>query len=371
LIKKNVEKKMLKVVLTGLIVGLVSPKLLASSPVFFINGYSDNYTPSVPVVDFFGSWKGAKKYQKASNAYANEFLQAGIKLNNFSVAAFYRYDYNLTMHSDVGEYRYTFHNNRDQLEDRDYVYDFYEQRLTSQGLRLGYEYVINDKFTSQVHVNLFASKKYQQRDISDGFLNGKTRIGDAKANYFFSEDTLYNFLEVDNAPTGYGASVDIALNYKSDGYELALSVLDLGHFVQWDKSPYAIGEFNVDHFIYNQDQVRDQRPLANLQTHEGNSNKKFTMHLPLRAKLSLHKQLSDSFSTAIQYNYNEIFNSTQVSLSHQTTDKLNFNTSYNFDTKGLGIKVQYAEYYIELITDDINLEYANAFSLFSGMEIRF
>lgn len=361
---------MLKVVFIALIVGLVSPKLFANSTVFFINGYSDNYTPSVPVVDFFDSWKGAKKYQKADRAYANEFLQAGIKLANFSFAAFYRYDYNIRMHSDVAEYRYTFHNHRDQLVDKDYIYDFDEQRLTSSGLRLGYEYVINENFSSKVYINLLSSKKYQQRNISDGFINGKTRLGDANANYYFSEDTLYDFLDVNNSPRGYGASLDIELKYKSDNYDLALIVLDLGHFVRWNKSPYAIGEFNVNHFIYNQDQVRNQQPLANLQTHEGSINKSFTMHLPLRAKLSLNKRLSERYSVAIKYNYNEIFNSTEVSLAYKVNDKFNFSTSYNLNTKGYGVKVQYAKYYIELITDDIKFSYANNLSLFLGMEIK-
>ena len=362
---------MLKVVLIGCFIGLISCKSIAKSPTFFINGYSDNYTPSVPVVDFFGSWKGAKKYHEAERAYANEFIQVGVKFNDFSIAAFYRYDYNLKMHADVGEYRYTFHNNRDQLADKDYIYDFYEQRLSTTGIRGGYQFAINSYLTSQVYVNVFSSKKYQQRDISDGYINGHTKLGDAKANYFFSEDTLYQFLEVDNSPTGYGASVDIELLYKREGYQLALSVLDLGHFVHWQESPFAIGEFNVNHFIYDQNQVRSQQPLANLQTHEGDIDKEFTMHLPLRAKVSFQKELSEFYSVGIQYNYNEIFNSTQVSLSYSATDKLNVSGSYNFNSKGLGLKARYRQYYIEMITDNVKLDYANNLSLFTGMEIRF
>jgi len=94
------------------------------------------------------------------------------------------------------------------------------------------------------------------------------------------------------------------------------------------------------------------------------------MHLPIRAKLSLHKQISKSFKASIRYYYNEIYNNTSVSLAYQSSDLFNFKTSYNLNTQAIGLKAQYSKYYIELVTDNFNLTYANSLSLFAGMEIR-
>ena len=366
---------MFKVVVEQVVALVVVGSLLASFAVtansakFFINGYSDNYTPSVPVVDFFGSWKGAKSYEQADKAYSNQFFQVGVQTKAFSIAAFYRYDYNLTMHPDVAEYRYTFHNARDELQDKDYVYDFFEQRLTTQGVRVGYFHRFNNGLSVKSYLNVFTSSKYQQRDIRDGYVNGISRLGDANANYFFSKDSLYQFLEVDKAPKGYGASLDFELTYTLNSYQLTAKVKDLGHVVKWDASPYAIGSFRVNHFIYNQNDVREQAPLASLNTHEGGIEKSFSMHLPIRASLGLQKTFEAGYRTKIEYFYNEIFNHAVTSVAYDVWEDLEIEASVNLRSAALGLKAHYKSFYVKLISDNVNPGYANSLSLYSGLEV--
>lgn len=337
----------------------------------FVNGYSDNYTPSVPVLDFFGSWKGAKSYAKADKAYANNFVQMGVKYDRFSFATFYRYDYNLTMDPDVGEYRYLFHNSRDKLENKDYIYDFYEQRIESYGARIGYQFEPRTDLSIASYLNVMTSSKFQDRDITDGYINGQTRLGDAQANYHFSEDTLYQFLTVDEAPKGYGASLDVDISYRvNESLQVNLSVKDLFHFIRWDDSPYARGSFQVDKFIYDDDGVLQQQPLADLMTHEGGARRSFTQHLPTRVKLDVEQYFFEDYLLALEYKTNEIHDSMTIRGGYVPFANSMVAMSYNLDTKAVGVHSRYHQYYLELVTDTVDMGYANSLSLFMGMEFK-
>jgi hypothetical protein len=337
----------------------------------FVNGYSDNYTPSVPTVDFFGSWKGAKSYKAADLATANNFIQTGAQYSKFSAAIFYRYDYYLTMHKDVAEYRYTFHNDRDNLLDKDYIYDFRERRLDSHGLRLGYKYKYSSKLAITSYINLHSSSKFQDRDIKDGHTNGKTRLGDAQANYHFSKDTLYGFLNVDEALQGYGFSLDIDANYQvNDDLKLEFTVKDLFHFITWDESPYAQGSFQVDHFLYDGQDVLQQKPLANLQTHEGGKPHSYTYNLPVRLSFSAQQTLFDHYELSLKYQYNEIVDALTVKAGYSPWTKTQFAFSYNFERKAFGLHTKYHAFYLDVITDKADFGYANALGLFIGYEVK-
>lgn len=336
----------------------------------FFDGYSDNYTQSVPVLDFFGSWKGAKEYHQGDRAYANNFAQIGVQYNKWSLATFYRYDYYIDMHPDVAEYRYLFHNHRDQLADKDYIYDFYEQRSNSQGLRLGYRFEPSDDLTVSSYLNIIHSVKFQDRDIKDGYINGKTKLGDANINYHYNKDTLFTLSNVEQNPTGYGASVDIDVNYKiADDLVLDVSVKDLFHFIRFTDSPYTIGSFSVGHFIYDQDDVLQQKPLADLMTHEGGEPVDFEQKLPLRVRAQLSKWIDNKYLLNVQYDTNEIDSSTTVKGGYQFTNNSQIALSYNIDHRSIGLHSRYNTFYFNLVTDNPDFKYANSLSLFMGFTV--
>ena len=350
---------------------LASLQVNADTYTLFANGYTDNYTPSVPVVDFFGSWKGAKAYNEGSKAIANNFFQIGVQYEALSFAIFYRYDYYLTMHPDVAEYRYTFHNDRDNLQDRDYIYDFKEQRLTTQGIRVGYNYRYNNRITFNSYINVLYSSKFQERDIQNGYINGITRIGDADADYYFSEDTLYGFLTVDEPPEGYGASLDFDLIYRiNHTLTVDLNVKDAFHFVTWEESPYAKGNFQVDQFYYDDQDVLQQNPLTNLYTHEGSEQHSFTQHLPVRIDLSLEQIIAQKFDLTVKYQYNEVMDSVSIKGGYSPFAESNVAVSYNLQRSALGLHGKYRSFYCDIMFDDVDFGYANSLSLFLGYEVR-
>ena len=342
-----------------------------SSYTFFLNASTDNYTPSVPTVDFFGkNWKGAKSYKEADRAYANNILEFGIDSGKYSISAFYRFDYNIKMDPEVAEYRYLFHNFRDTLGDRDFTYDFYEQRLFAYGTKLGYQFDTWQGLTVKTSLNLLASNHYELRDVRDGFINGETQLGNGFASYFFSKDRLYDFLEVDSAPTGYGASLDIDINYQSGNWHFDLSVLDIGHFIEWDDSPYAIGEANVAGFEYDEDNVLQQLPIANLDTHEGGEVKGFTFRLPLRAYFTAAYAVTDSLSVSAKAIYNEIYNSAEIAAQYQFNDDWAVGTSYNLRKRSVGIDLQYGGFYLHFEADDVDPAMANSLGLATGYRVK-
>jgi len=342
----------------------------ASDYTLFFDGYSDNYTQSVPVLDFFGSWKGAKQYQEGDSAYANNFAQIGVQYQKFSFATFYRYDYYIDMHPDVAEYRYLFHNKRDQLADKDYIYDFTEQRSTSKGLRLGYRFEPSDDLTINTYLNIIHSVKFQVRDISDGYVNGKTKLGDATIDYRFNQDTLFKLSEVQDKPTGYGASLDFDITYKVlDDLTLDVSVKDLFHFIHFDQSPYSIGSFSVNNFVYDEQNVLQQQPLANLKTHEGGEPRSFTQRLPTRLRTGITKQFGERYLMGMQYNTNEIDSSITLQGGYQPTSDSKLVLSYNIDHQAIGLHTRYHSFYFDLITDKVDFKYANSLSLFMGFKV--
>ena len=342
----------------------------ASAYTLFANGYSDSYTPSVPTVDFFGAWKNAKSYQKADKAFTNNFFQLGVKYQTLSFALFYRYDYSLTMHPDVAEYRYTFHTDRDNLQDRDYTYNFKEQRTTSHGARVGYTYQYNSKLAITSHINLIYSSKFQDRSIQDGYINGKTRLGDANANYHFSKDSLYQFLVVDEPPDGFGASLDFDINYQvNNALKVDISVIDAFHFITWNESPFAIGSFQVDHFIYDGQNVLQQQPLSNLQTHEGNQKHSFTQHLPMRITLNAEHRLGDRFTLSVQYQHHEIMDSYSMKGGYLPFADSKIAVSYNLQREALGLHAKYRNFYCDVSVDNTDFTYANSLSVFLGFEL--
>jgi hypothetical protein len=367
-----VRKKTVKASIVALFISsatLASLQVNAETYTLFANGYSDNYTPSVPVVDFFGSWKGAKEYNEGSKAIANNFFQIGVQYEALSFAIFYRYDYYLTMHPDVAEYRYTFHNDRDNLQDRDYIYDFKEQRLTTQGIRVGYNYQYNNKLTVTSYLNVLYSSKFQERDIQNGYINGKTSLGDADADYHFSEDTLYGFLTVDDVPQGYGASLDFDVSYQINNItRVDLNVKDAFHFVTWEESPYAQGNFQVDDFYYDSQDVLQQNPLTNLYTHEGSEQHSFTQHLPVRIDLSV-EQIIAKFDLSVKYQYNEVMDSVSIKGGYSPFAESNVAISYNFQRSALGLHSKYRTFYLDIMFDDVDFGYANSLSLFLGFEV--
>ena len=335
----------------------------------FMNGYSDNYTPSVPVADFFGSWKGAKSYKRADRAYANEFVQLGVKTNSYSISLFYRYDYNVEMHPDVAEYRYTFHNNRDALEDRDYIYKLYEQRLTSHGIRLGYSHSFKNTLDFNVFVNILTSNKFQQREIKNGHQNGLTQLGDADTRYYFSEDTLYKLVDTPDSSRGYGASLDLYLKYKLYTYDLFAEVKDIGHFIHWSDSPYAIGQFGFDKYSYDANHVRNQQPLANINTSEGGKKRDFTINLPLRANLGIRKNFDSGFNFGGRYCYNEIYNHSVIDIGYNFANGTVIESGFNLRTHAISLYGKHNGYFVKLLTDDLKLGYANHLSIFAGIEV--
>lgn len=337
----------------------------------FFDGYSDNYTESVPVVDFLGSWKGAKEYNKGDRAFSNSFTQMGVQYSQFSFATFYRYDYYLQMNPDVGEYRYLFHNKRDQLENKDYVYDFQEQRSTAFGLRFGYRTQASERTSLAVYTNFFYSGKFQVRDVRDGYINGKTRRGDGQVDYHFSRDTLFNLLEVQETPDGYGASLDFDIRYQiSPNLLLDLSVKDLFHFIYFEQSPYAIGAFHENAFLYNDQNVLQQQPQVNIKTHEGGDNRSYTQRLPLRVSASLSQYFNHNYLVGVEYTSNEIFDSVTLKCGYKLGHNSELEFSYNLNSEAIGIHGSYRSFYFGLLTDTQRVGYANNLSVFVGLSVR-
>lgn len=331
---------------------------------------SDNYTPSVPVFDFFGSWKGAESYNQADHAYANHKAEIGVRYETWSFGLFARLDYYLEMHPEVGEYRYLFHNARDQLQDKNYVYDFYEQRLATGGFRLGYQLPLPEEFEHiQVSgsLNLLHSTIFQNRDVRNGYINGKTRLGDGDVLYHFNEDTLFTLLDVENSPKGYGGSLDIAVNYKYDWrWSFGFEAKDLFHFVRFKESPFASGTLRYNEFYLDEDGVRDQTPLVDLYTHEAGNYDDFEMNLPERLKLYVNYRFK--YKWAIQANALKIGDNHYYSLKTSYIPKRGHSYAISVEptTKSIGVHYGIKNLELALTTDDLNINKANRLNAYIG-----
>ncbi|WP_199608813.1 hypothetical protein [Flocculibacter collagenilyticus] len=353
------------------ITSVVSMDVTASKSeyTFFVNGYSDNYTPSVPVVDFSGSWKGAKTFERADVAYTNNLFQIGVANSTYSFAAVYRYDYALSMNPDVSEYRFNRHNSIKENLDRDFIADLHEQRLTTYGFRLGYTYDRQANWSVTTYLNVLQSNKFQDRLIYDGTIHGITQLGNASANYHFDEDTLYKFLDVESAPSGYGGSLDIDFTYfLTPDSALIVNIKDLFHFITFKNSPYAIGEFNVNQMYYDESDVLQQTPAVNFQTHESaEGGHQFTQHMPTRVAVTYEQRFFEHYTAKLIYKSNEIFNSMALMGAWNITPDANVAVSYNIDTQAVGLHTEYHNFYIDILSDNTDYSYANSLSLFVGL----
>lgn len=331
---------------------------------------SDNYTPAVPVNDFFGSWKGAKSFKAADSAYANHIAEFGVNYDQWSFGVFARLDYYIDMHPEVGEYRYLFHNARDQLEDKNYVYDFSEQRLVSEGIRIGYTFALPEDYEHikiSTSLNLLHSSIFQNREISDGYINGKTRLGDADAVYHFNEDTLYTLLNVPKTPNGYGAALDLALSYKySWRLIFGVEAKDLFHFVRFDESPYARGNFRFNDYFFDKNDIRNQLPLIDLVTHESGNYESFTMNLPERVRVFANYRLKYKWSieaSVLNINNDNFYT---VKTTYIPKRGVSYGVSIEPKTSSIGFHYANQNFEASLVSDDIKYSYANRINLYLG-----
>lgn len=174
----------------------------------------------VPVYEMANGW--GSQLRDGDYAYADARLLTALEWQGWRIGYEVRQYYNLTFSEDTARFYFNTENNISSPDF--YNLDLQVQALTATGIRAGKRWQLQG-LTIMPQVTLYRVTAFQFGELS-GRAQGNNGLSvSALLDYHYDEDKILNHQA--DVGLGQGGSVDLALAYEHDGWQLALHLQDL------------------------------------------------------------------------------------------------------------------------------------------------
>jgi len=175
-------------------------------------------------------------------SYTHNQWVVGVRKGPWELGLLTRYDYIAEYTADAALIAFA---NEAETEVPNGLYDI-NVRLNhsrSNGLRFGYTHSFSEELNVKLQISALAANEIIDGTLvgNIGFIDDEVNEGALAVDYRFTDDLL--FLRAVDKPTGYGASLDLIVNWQAtDELAFEFSAYDAASRIWWDDLPGTIAD---------------------------------------------------------------------------------------------------------------------------------
>jgi len=206
---------------------------------FFVSADVHASSDPVSVSDMISGWDGG--FTPGDYAFADGRTVNGVHINGWQVSVEKRWYYYLSFSEDMSVFYYNMEH--DLTSDEQLDLELEVQSFKADGIRFGREFNFSD-FKITPSLALYQASEYQFGKLHGVSLAGSGASASATLDYHFDEDKILEYPVSDTQ--GYGASLDIAVNYQGfDGWNLNLQLNDIANRWLFEDAGFTTGCVNI------------------------------------------------------------------------------------------------------------------------------
>jgi hypothetical protein len=232
---------------------------------------SESYSESFSLLDLYEDdpsfvKKGRSLYSHTELNMEYRFSFDQLKAHSYLIGYFKRYDYQARHSNGAAELYYV---SQHEFEGEALALDLELKfdTLSSQGLRLGYQWNFNRNARWLVYLDIGQSEQLMSANV-DGYLeqdptdsaSGNSLAGDIYLDYYFQQDPIYS--RSVNPAKGQVFAVSSQLDFNTDISRHHILLKDLYFLARWPNAPYTQNEINSQRVQTRDDGSFNIRPLG-------------------------------------------------------------------------------------------------------------
>ena len=326
---------------------------------------ADVYSEPLSIHSFTSNWRGTP-LKAGDKAFAQGKMELRQEQNAFQYGIVWQYDYLLHFTPDTAKLYYQIQNDLPLTPNSKYDLLIKANHIESEGFRFGYTFELNPNWQLNAGINILKGRKLLQGDFSGfGQTNSSQNSKDllntvnnlqANIDYNYSNPALKEkTLGWDpDAPTGYGASIDMMLTgLITPELKFIFAMNNLYGQMWWEKVPNTRYDLNYE---------LNRLPHFDV-TGQLSEKSNFTQKLPYRIDSSLTYQPNQSpWSASASVYANELMELWELSGYRDVSGyKLGLHTEPQTHT--FGVSIAKKNFGIQYMTDDLNTNHAKRMSL--------
>lgn len=286
-------------------------------------------------------------------------MEIGVAMNQWQIGLIKRHDYYYEFNSDTARLLHHIENRILLTPGEQYDLKLSVNSLIAEGLRLAYQYTVNDFKLS------LAFSYLDSRDFTDGTLAGTADVLTDKdydlqfdVDYLYTEDKLFE--RIASRPHGRGYGIDFMLDWKPNGHwYFKLDVVDLWTQMHWRNALRTVATADSNIKEFDDDGYVVFNPVAT----GVESTQSYTQNVP--RKIFIDTVYSFDNEQALLFGYEDYKLKRFVSAGYSviTEGRSKFDFFYNLTAEAYKFRYQYNRLKLELLTDELQLKKSRTFAL--------
>lgn len=342
-----------------------NPATLTNSPDgVFIEGQGFAGNNAVPLqAIFFDKWEGPFTPSARNNLDIYWKTDAGQVYRGWRIAGFYRGELFAETNNDTVEILRMINLEQELPVDREFEIDLKAEGFSAYGVEAS-RGISLDRFITGLTVG-FTARYMRGEMVQEGTIKGNaTATGSTSYDFDLSLDYIYDKnLIYDRKNTGSGAgdgySFDFGVRYEfNKRLKGEVLVRDMWGRMYWSDVPYTTADATSDVKSYDEDGYQVYRPT--IRGYEG--YKSFTQKIPLKTDILLSYK-EGPFTLTPTVNLIEGRPLYWMDLGYKATENTSFNAGYNTNYKAFSVGASYKKASLNLYSNDIYLNRADAVGL--------
>jgi len=319
------------------------------------------YSEPVAIETAFDDWKG--RYSgDGDRQWAHLWAEAGFRNERWSVGALYRREADLRFSEDTAEFYHHVQNDLELPAGRRYELDLSGYHFELAGMRFGRRIELNPRLTLSLGATVFGADGLQRADVTGAATASSAYeyAYEGYVDYAYEEDLLFD--RTSDSPTGYGASLDVGVQWQQPGaFVVNLSVIDALGVIRWEDVPVTVAEVHSEQIGTDENGFVEVDPvLSGREGYRGSYDQK----LKPRAQLSASAAVANGFWADA-----ELMCRQHACLYGLGASAYGVRVLYWPQFDGVGLAVQRGRFEISLSADALELSKANAMFISIGYNL--
>ena len=347
--------------LTAALVFLPQASLADDSPrelwQIWTSAESVSYSEPVTVYSTFHDLEGG--FNRGDEAFTYNRFAVGLSRGAFSIGFLARYDYHVQADPDTAELMHAGGNDLSLDLDRVYTIRGSVNHIRSNGIVLGYRFQPIRRVDLNVELSLLRANQLLEGDIAGTIatVENETYSGQARVSYSYSEDLLLH--RKVSEPTGYGYAFDAHLVWHiTDTIDLAVSVEDWMHAIQWDDAPFTRADVTSATVSFDENGFIETTPI--LSGVEGEHN--LRQQLPVRTDVEITYKFRPRMEVSVAAFNVDSVTLPRLGFTWQASAERQWQFGYGAKDKALTVGVTHRNFRVFLGSDRIDYREARYLS---------
>lgn len=282
---------------------------------------SENYSESFSILDLYNDdpsfvKKGGSMYSHTEFSLNYRFTLTNSKQHSYSVGYFNRYDLQ-AQHSNGAAKLYYASNYNSEDEELALSLKLELNILSSQGLRLGYQWDFNENASWLVYLDIGQGEQLMTADVNGSLqqnLSSSSQVssleGDVRLDYYYQNYPVYS-RKVKPAK-GQVLALSTQFDFNTEASRHSFLLKDLYFLARWPDAPHTANQINTQRVLARDDGSFNIRPLGSGREDFKSLDQRLVMRI-----FSAHELRNITRNDDIVIDINRVYLSDQIKVGWQ------------------------------------------------------